>query len=106
MTEAQRNGIDVRVGRRVRMTRIFRDRNILDVARHLDVSVLEYAELEEGKRRFEAAQLMDLSRLFQVNVAMFFGEPAKFDLKKYHRPNPIAYFSTNDNRARRSARSE
>ncbi len=81
MTEAQCNGIDLRVGRRVCMTRIFRDRSILDAASHLEVSLLEYAELEEGKRRFAAAQLMELSRLFHVNVAMFFGEPAKFDLE-------------------------
>jgi transcriptional regulator with XRE-family HTH domain len=73
MTKAQCNGIDVRVGRRVRMTRIFRDRSILDAARYLEVSVLEYAELEEGKRRFDAAQLVELSGLFQVNVLMLGG---------------------------------
>ena len=91
MTKAQCSGIDVRVGRRVRMTRIFRDRSILDAARHIDVSVLEYAELEDGKRRFAAAQLVELSRLFQVNVVMFFGEPEGFDLRTYHRPSPIMH---------------
>jgi transcriptional regulator with XRE-family HTH domain len=106
MTKAQCNGIDVRVGRRVRMTRIFRDLSILDAARYLDVSVLEYAELEEGTRRFDAARLTELSRLFRVNVAMFFGEHAKFDLRKYHTPNPIVHCSTNDNAARRASRSE
>jgi transcriptional regulator with XRE-family HTH domain len=93
MTKAQCNGVDVRVGHRVRMTRIFRDRSILDAARHLDVSVGEYAELEDGKRRFEAAQLTELSELFRVNVAMFFGEPAKFCLRKDHTQNPIVYYS-------------
>ena len=106
MTKAQCNCIDVRVGRRVRMTRIFRDRSIPDVARYLGVSVSEYSEFEEGKRRFDASQLTELSGLFQVNIAMFFGEPANFDLKKYHTPNPIVYYSANDNAARQSARSD
>ena len=88
------------------MTRIFRDRSIPDVARYLGVSVSEYSEFEEGKRRFDASQLTELSGLFQVNIAMFFGEPAKFDLKKYHTPNPIVYYSANDNSARQSARSD
>ena len=105
MTKAQCNGIDVRVGRRVRMTRTC-DRSIPDAARYLGVSVSEYSEFEEGKRRFDASQLTELSGLFQVNIAMFFGEPANFDLKKYHTPNPIVYYSANDNAARRSARSD
>jgi transcriptional regulator with XRE-family HTH domain len=106
MTKAQCNAIDVRVGRRVRMTRIFRDRSIIEVARFLEVSVGEYAELEEGRRRFVAAQLMELSGLFQVNVAMFFGEPAKNDLRKYHKADAFARYWTNDNAASRSSRSE
>jgi hypothetical protein len=88
------------------MTRVFRDRSILDAARFLEVSVLEYTEMEEGMRRFGAAHLAELSRLFQVNAMMFFGEPPKFELGKYNRPNPIVFYSSNDNAARRSSRSD
>jgi len=40
---------------------------------------------------------VELSGLFQVNVLIFFGEPERFDLRKYHRPSPIMHYSTNDN---------
>jgi len=106
MTKAQCDAIDVRVGQRVRMTRIFRDRSIIEAARFLEVSVTEYAELEDGKRRFGAAQLMELSGLFHVNVAMFFGESAKNDLGKYHKADPFARYWTSDNALPRSSRSE
>ena len=84
------------------MTRIFRDRSIIEAARFLEISVMEYAELEEGKRRFGAGQLMELCSLFQVNVAMFFGEPAKNDLRKYHKTDAFSLYWTNDNAVSRS----
>jgi len=49
MTKAQCNGIDVRVGRRVRMTRIFRDRSILDAARYLEVSFWSTLSWKRGR---------------------------------------------------------
>jgi hypothetical protein len=88
------------------MIRNFRARSVLDAAYNLRISVLEYVELEEGKRRFGATQLMELSALFQVNVAMFFRRPAKIDVGDYQEPNPSAYDWSNDNAARRSPRSD
>jgi len=63
---------------------------------------LEYAELEEGKRRFDAAQLAKLCKLLQVSVVIFFGELAKIDLRTYYKPNLLVYYASNDNAARRS----
>ena len=88
------------------MTRIFRGRSIIEAARFLEVSVTEYAELEDGKRRFGAAQLMELSGLFQVGLTIFFAESAEFDLRRYHKADPGVRYWTNDNAVPRSSRSD
>jgi transcriptional regulator with XRE-family HTH domain len=105
MTGTQCNDIDVRVGRRVRMTRAFRDLTGSEVAGRLGLSPRDYDDLEYGRRRFSAAQLAELSRLFEVNAAIFFADVKALQPGKIHGPSALLLYSANDNGGRRSSRS-
>lgn len=68
------NAIDVHVGQRVRITRIYRELTAEITARRLGLSVAGYNESELGERRFQARELQDLSQLLNVKAASFFGD--------------------------------
>lgn len=76
--------VDVHVGQRIRMRRLFKGMSQSDLARSLGLTFQQVQKYERGMNRVSASRLYDLSRVLEVPVSFFFDdlpEDAKDDAR-------------------------
>ncbi len=66
--------VDVHVGQRVRMRRLFKGMSQSDLARALGLTFQQVQKYERGMNRVSASRLYDLSRVLEVPVSFFFDD--------------------------------
>jgi hypothetical protein len=70
---AEISKVDLRVARRIRGTRLFRDISAELAAQYLNLTLNEYTQCEAGQRNFAAVHLKMLSTLFRVSSSFLTG---------------------------------
>ena len=71
------NRTDIKVGRKIRMTRQFREIDIDFTARYLNLSNIDYMQYEAGLGRFSLSHLILLSTLFRVSIPFLIGKSGR-----------------------------
>jgi len=99
------NAVDVHVGARVRMTRLFRDVDIATLCRAVEISESQLGQLESGQCRFEATLLAKMARALNVRSSFFFEGLGLQALGAQAHSATLrieAFEAANDNRGRRA----
>ena len=68
------NPIDVHVGGRVRLRRLYMDMSQSSLARAIGLTFQQIQKYERGLNRISASRLFDLSRVLEVPVSFFFDD--------------------------------
>lgn len=77
------NAVDVHVGGRVRMRRLYLGLSQSKLARALGLTFQQIQKYERGLNRISASRLFDLSRILDVPVSFFFDDmPEELDRSK------------------------
>lgn len=73
------DGIDFRIGQRLRGLRVARGLSQTDVAAKVNLSFQQIQKYESGKSRVTAAKLCSLARALDIPVSFFFEEYQHYD---------------------------
>lgn len=70
------NPVDVHVGKRIRMRRLFLGMNQENLAAQLGVTFQQVQKYEGGANRVSASRLADIARILDVPIPHFFADPS------------------------------
>ena len=80
MEDGSPNPVDVHVGGRVRLRRLYLGMSLSTLARELGLTFQQIQKYERGLNRISASRLFDLTRALDVPVSFFFDDmPEKLD---------------------------
>lgn len=83
------NPVDVHVGGRVRLRRLYMDLSQSKLARELGLTFQQIQKYERGLNRISASRLYDLSRVLEVPVSFFFDDMPE-DMAREKAPGGVA----------------
>ena len=94
MEDGSPNAVDVHVGGRLRMRRLYLGMSQSTLAHGLGLTFQQIQKYERGSNRISASRLFDLTRILDVPVSFFFDDmPEKLDSSDRRREDEMSSFN-------------